>query len=256
MSTCDETTAAALKEQATIYNQSLAKTSISAQAADFIAKAQGYLACDPECERKKTEASLLTDYQNAQMSLFTGPESLASTSKNYYTFAKGSEGYNEFNAGKLGDVADQITAKYSSAFNEIVNTSEVLNNVYQSDFTNVRHAKELYETLGEKNDDMDTKLKDTLNDISTSDRKSYYEDQELDNLRWWYNIYLVIYIICLLTFVISSIFTPTEMSIRSRVAIIVFLGLYIYLAKYVAVAIIKLWMYITSFFPKNVYLSI
>ena len=190
------------------------------------------------------------------MRLFNGTDNLDSTSKNYYTFAKGDSGYHDFHKGKLGDGANQIAAKYSTMFNEIVHNSEVLNNVYQSDFINVNHAKELHHTLVQKNKDLDTRLKDILNDISTSDRKTYYEDQELDDLKWWYNIYLAIYLILLITFVISSFLVPTEMSKYKRVALVVFLGLYIFLAKYAAIALIKLWEYIGSFFPKNVYLSI
>jgi len=256
MSSCDEQSAKLLQQQATKYDSILAANSPSAQTNKIIQQAQAYLSCDAACQRAKKEQELLRDYQSAQMGLFNGTDNLDSTSKNYYTFAKGDSGYNDFNKGKLGDVANQITAKYSTMFNDIVNNSEVLNNVYQSDFINVNHAKELYQTLVQKNKDLETRLKDTLNDISTSDRKTYYEDQELDDLHWWYNIYLAIYVILLITFVVSSFLVPTEMTKYKRIAVVVFLALYIFLAKYVAIALIKLWEYIGSFFPKNVYLSI
>jgi len=256
MSSCDEQTAKLLKEQAAKYDNSLAANSTSTQTNKIIQQAQAFLACDDACQRAKKEQELLRNYQSAQMRLFNGTDNLDSTSKNYYTFAKGDSGYSDFNKGKLGDVANQIAGKYSTMFNEIVHNSEVLNNVYQSDFINVNHAKELHQTLVQKNKDLDTRLKDTLNDISTSDRKTYYEDQELDDLRWWYNIYLAIYVILLSIFVISSFLVPTEMSKYKRLAVVVFLALYIFLAKYAAIALIKLWEYIGSFFPKNVYLSI
>lgn len=256
MASCDENTAKALAAQAQNFNSILAANSTSVQTNDIIKKAQSYLVCDPECERKKQAQSLLTDYQNAQMNLFTGPESLHSTSQTYYTFTKDTNGYNEFNRGKLGDVADQITTKYSNAFNEIVHTSELLNSVYKSDFTNSKHAKELYESLVQKNKELDNVVKDTLNDISTSDRKSYYEDQELDNLRWWHKIYLALYILLLITFIISSFVVPSNMSINKRIGIAAFLGLYIYFVSDIAVGFVKMWQYILSFLPKNVYLSL
>jgi hypothetical protein len=256
MSSCDEKTAKLLQEQSAKYDTILASNSTSAQTNKIIQQAQSFLMCGTDCQRAKKEQELLRDYQSAQMRLFNGTDNLDSTSKNYYTFAKGDSGYNDFNKGKLGDVANQIAGKYSVMFNEIAHNSEILNNVYQSDFTNVNHAKELHQTLVQKNKDLDARLKDTLNDISTSDRKTYYEDQELDDLHWWYNIYLAIYLILLITFVVSSFLVPTEMSKYKRVAVVVFLGLYIFLAKYAAIALIKLWEYIGSFFPKNVYLSI
>lgn len=256
MTSCDEQSAKLLQEQATKYDSIIASNSTSAQTNRIIQQAQDFMACGTDCQRAKKEQELLRSYQTAQMGLFNGTDNLESTSKNYYTFAKGDSGYNDFNKGKIGDVAKQIVAKYSTMFNEIAHNSEVLNNVYQSDFINVNHAKELHQTLVQKNKDLDTRLKDILNDISTSDRKTYYEDQELDDLRWWYNIYLAIYVILLITFVISSFLVPTEMSKYKRIAVVVFLALYIFLAKYAAIALIKLWEYIGSFFPKNVYLSI
>jgi hypothetical protein len=256
MSSCDEQSAKLLQEQATKYDSIIASNSTSVQTNRIIQQAQDFMACGTDCQRGKKEQELLREYQSAQMRLFNGTDNLDSTSKNYYTFAKGDSGYNDFNKGKQGDVANQIAAKYSTMFNEIAHNSDVLNNVYQSDFINVNHAKELHQTLVQKNKDLETRLKDTLNDISTSDRKTYYEDQELDDLRWWYNIYLAIYIILLVTFVISSFLAPTEMTKYKRIALVVFLALYIFLAKYVAIALIKLWEYIGSFFPKNVYLTI
>ena len=256
MTSCDEQSAKLLQEQATKYDSIIASNSTSAQTNRIIQQAQNFLACGTDCQRAKKEQELLRQYQSAQMGLFNGTDNLESTSKNYYTFAKGDSVYNDFNKGKLGNVANQIAVKYSTMFNESVNNSQILNNVYQSDFINVNHAKELHQTLVQKNKDLDTRLKDILNDISTSDRKSYYEDQELNDLRWWYNIYLAIYIILLITFVISSFLVPTEMTKYKRIAVVVFLALYIFLAKYAAIGLIKLWTYIGSFFPKNVYLTI
>ena len=256
MTSCDEQSAKLLQEQGAKYDSIIASNSTSVQTNRIIQQAQDFLACGTDCQRAKKEQELLRSYQTAQMGLFNGTDNLDSTSKNYYTFAKGDSGYNNFSKGKIGDVANQIAAKYSTMFNEIAHNSGILNNVYQSDFINVNHAKELHQTLVQKNKDLETRLKDILNDISTSDRKSYYEDQELDDLRWWYNIYLAIYVILLVTFVISSFFVPTEMTKYKRIAVVVFLALYIFLAKYAAIALIKLWEYIGSFFPKNVYLSI
>jgi len=253
---CDAQIASSLNQQAEKYDEILAATSTSTLANNYIAQAQKFMECGTDCQLSNQAQTLLRDYQAAQMSLFNGTNNLESTSKNYYKFAKGDSNYNEFNKGKLGAVADKITKKYSKMFSEIVQNSYMLNNVYQSDFVNVKHAKELHQELVQKNKSLDTNLKDTLNDISTSDRKSYYEDQELTDLRWWYYVYLIIYILLLVTFVASCFLVPTEVSRYKRGGIVVFLVLYIFLAKYVAIGFLKVLSYISSFFPKNVYLSI
>jgi hypothetical protein len=253
---CDAQSAKLLKEQGEQADKILAASSISSQTNEYIKQANKFMACGTDCQNSRKEQELLYNYQGAQMSLFNGTDNLESTSKNYYSFAKGNSAYVDFNQDKLGAVADNITKKYSDMFNEIVQTSRSLNNAYQSDFVNVNHAKDLYQEYLRKNKETELKLKNTLNDISTSDRKNYYEDQQLNDLRWWYYIYLVIYVLLFITFCISAFFVPTEVSKTKRLGIAVFLGLYIFVAKYIAIAVIKVWGYIGSLFPKNVYLSI
>ena len=92
MSSCDEQSAKLLKEQANKYDNILAANSTSSQTNTIIQQAQAFLACDDACQRAKKEQELLRDYQSAQMRLFNGTDNLDSTSKNYYTFAKGDSG--------------------------------------------------------------------------------------------------------------------------------------------------------------------
>jgi hypothetical protein len=137
-----------------------------------------------------------------------------------------------------------------------VHTSELLNNVYQTNYMNVQNAKNLYNSMIKKNNNFDITAKNTLYDISTNDRKSYYEDQELNDLRWWYIAYLILYLTLVVIYVIILFVTPSEMTRSKRAGLAVLLGLYVFFADYLAHALITLWSYIMSFLPKNVYLSL
>lgn len=141
-------------------------------------------------------------------------------------------------------------------FHEIENTSLTLNNLYQSDFNNIKHANDLHNELLEKNNTLNTQVKNTLSDISTNDRKSHYEKQEYENIIWWYYLYLIIYWILVITFVISSFLVKSEYSNRLLLGMVIVMILYPFLAKYVVKWLIQLYFYILSFFPKNVYLSL
>jgi len=191
-------------------------------------------------------------YQNAQMALYNGPANLLDTSKSYYDYTQEPAKYNQ----KFNDVATTIANKYKAKFNEIVHTSELLNNVYKTNYMNVQNAKDLYNTMVKKNNELDTMKKETLNDISTNNRKSYYEDQEFNDLRWWYIFYLILYLTLVVIYVIVLFITPSEMTRYKRAGLAVLLGLYVFFADYLAHALITLWTYIMSFLPKNVYLSL
>jgi hypothetical protein len=193
-----------------------------------------------------------TEYENAQMALYNGPANLLDTSKSYYTFTNEQTKYNQ----KFKDVATTIAKKYQAKFNELVHTSELLNNVYRTNYMNVQNAKNLYNTMVKKNNDFDIMGKNTLYDISTNDRKSYYEDQELNDLRWWYIAYLILYLTLVVIYVVILFVTPSEMTRYKRAGLAVLLGLYVFFADYLAHALIALWSYIMSFLPKNVYLSL
>ena len=191
-------------------------------------------------------------YENSQMALYNGPANLLDTSKTYYTFTNEQPKYNQ----KFNDIASTIAKKYQDKFNEIVHTSELLNNVYQTNYMNVQNAKNLYNSMIKKNNNFDITAKNTLYDISTNDRKSYYEDQELNDLRWWYIAYLILYLTLVVIYVIILFVTPSEMTRYKRAGIALLLGLYVFFADYLAHALITLWKYIMSLLPKNVYLSL
>lgn len=255
----DAETAKLLKEQGEKCQKLLQSSGSSAKANNLINALQttlNYAQCDDDCQRKKEEQQLLEKYQKAQLNLFNGNTNLGSTSKNYYTFSQGDAGYREFNEKNLKNIAGTISKKYSDMFHEIENTSLTLNNLYQSDFNNIKHANDLHNELLEKNNTLNTQVKNTLSDISTNDRKSYYEKQEYENIIWWYYLYLIIYWILVITFVISSFLVKSEYSNRLLLGMVIVMILYPFLAKYVVKWLIQLYFYILSFFPKNVYLSL
>ena len=213
----DAETAKLLKEQGEKCQKLLQSSGSSAKANNLINALQttlNYAQCDDDCQRKKEEQQLLEKYQKAQLNLFNGNTNLGSTSKNYYTFSQGDAGYREFNEKNLKNIAGTISKKYSDMFHEIENTSLTLNNLYQSDFNNIKHANDLHNELLEKNNTLNTQVKNTLSDISTNDRKSHYEKQEYENIIWWYYLYLIIYWILVITFVISSFLVKSEYSNR------------------------------------------
>ena len=253
VASCDEATAKALTLQQQNFNSVAATTSKAAQGNKMILAAMNHI---------QTLSTGLTGpsaseiaYETAQTNLYNsmnGENSLENTFKTYYK----SENSDNLFGDKFKNVATTIANKYEAKFNEIVHTSELLNNVYKSSDTNVQNAKNLYNTLVQQNDDLVAVKNDTLNDFSTNDRKGYYEDQELNDLRWWYIACLILYLTLVVIYVIILFVTPSEMTRYKRVGIALLLGLYVFFADYIAHALIALWKYMMSLLPKNVYLSL
>ena len=60
-------------------------------------------------------------------------------------------------------------------------------------------------------------LKDETNDILTNDRKTYYQDQGIDNLNLYYHyFFLLIYIIVVLCYLVYNFMYTSQLSVLVR----------------------------------------
>jgi hypothetical protein len=73
---------------------------------------------------------------------------------------------------------------------------------YQTSSTNLL---DLYSVYQEYNMDYNEKIRDTTNTIETNNRKSYYQNKSLDDLKTWYNYYYTAYMLLFVTIVIVII---------------------------------------------------
>ena len=63
-------------------------------------------------------------------------------------------------------------------------------------------------------------------DVLTNDRKTYYEDQSIDNLGFYYTIIMVVYVICLIVFTVSIFMFPSSSSKGTLFGILLFFIIY------------------------------
>lgn len=226
------------------------------QTNDLVQQVTSALVCGPECQAEQTNAGLLTQYHSAQIDMLDGPDKLGYTANSYYSYAKGPSAGRAFNEGKLKNLAENIANKYSSEYTSLSDSTHVLNQAYQSDVINTAHAQDLYESYLLKNQKLRVELDNTLSDVATNDRKSFYEDQQLDTLIWYYKWHLLIYGIILLSFFLSFFFVSSSVGFFTRIGIFIGMILYLFYAKYVVIWLLQKINYIVSFFPKNVYLTL
>ena len=107
-----------------------------------------------------------------------------------------------------------------------------------------------------ENDDLEKELRSTTSDILTNDRKTFYEDQGIDNLNFYYSFVRIIYIIIAIGFTVSMFMFPSQLTLFKKIGIIVLLALYPFISTKVLSWVIQLYYAIINVLPKNMHRSL
>lgn len=220
---------------------------------DMIKKAQGILVCDAKCQAEKSRNTLREKYLAATQNYLTAPEQVEQTFKNYYVYEKGELAYNEEFEKNLEKRANVIIQQFSQTFQENISNSKVLLESYTSLLMNFQHVSDYNGELTKENASLRKKLADLKGDIVTNDRKSYYEDQGILSLGFYYNLFLFIYIAVILAFIVCMFFKHTELSRGKQIAILVLMILYIFIGAPILGWIVDSIKQIGNMLPKNIY---
>lgn len=253
---CDEKTANLLAKQATMYEAELNNNDTSELLKNFLDNTAKILSCGPACQKKKKSNALLKKYQNAQLMLFQAPDNLETSANNYYSFSRGEQYAKNFEKKKMREVAEKIANEYLSVFDDIANTSQTLATFYESNKINMDNTKELEHEFERQHKVAERNYYDTKNDATTSDRKAYYEDQEIENLVWWNNLYYYLYLVILVAFFVSAFLVNTETPFKRIVAVFILLVLWLFVGKYVLRQIAGYMKAMGNIGPKNIYLGL
>jgi hypothetical protein len=223
---------------------------------EFLDNANQVLACDSTCQEQKKKDELKKKYLEARTNLLTAPVQLETTYKNYLTYSKGDTAYNEYRENELQQKAETIVTTFKTNFSDGIEKAKESYDTYGGLLLNFSHVVELYKKLVKENHVLELALKNKTSDVLTNDRKTYYEDQSIDSLRFYHIIILIIYLIFLIGFAVSIFVFPSASSRGSLIAILVFFIIY----PFICVRIFKFLYYIKDtimgVLPKDVYSDI
>lgn len=253
---CDEKTAKLIQEQTKKYTALMNDDQNQEILTNFLKQTADIITCGPECKSTKQTNEALAKYQKAQMALFNGPIELEKTSNTYYTLSEGQDYADKFSEEKLKDIANKIGDTYLEVFDEIVQNSSSLSDLYESNLINYRNSQTLSYQYTTQTDELKQRLSDTQNTASTSDRKTYYENQEIEGLVTWYRWYYYIYIIIVITFLISMFVVKSETPFRKQVYIFIAMIIWFFFGYKIIMSGINLVQKIIGYIPKNVYLTL
>jgi hypothetical protein len=216
------------------------------------------ISCPPnsECYKKKETATLKNAYLQAEYTLKDAPNNFKTAKKNYITYVDGEASYNEMNKNEIEKEAIANAKDKIKLF--IDNWKLAVNNnlAYSTTIDSASYINEVLINITQNNLNLQNNVNNTSDDILTNDRKSYYEQENYDNLKWWYNFWLYIYIFLLIVFTIAIFIGNSEYTIMSKVGILILFIAYIFIMKPIFLFVVYIIRTINSFLPKNIYLSI
>ena len=202
---------------------------------ELINKATEAVMCGPDCQKEKTASELKQKYLNSNM------------------FTTGESGYNEYREQELTDKAEQIITEFKNNFDGDSSKLKTEIDTYNGLALNFRNVFDLYTKYKLENDELEKELKDTVSDILTNDRKTFYEDQSIENLNYYYSFIRIFYIIVAIGFSISLFFVANQISFFTKIAIIILLSLYPYISTRLLSWVIQLYYAVVNLLPKNMY---
>jgi len=223
---------------------------------ELMSKASEAILCNTECQKNKQEELLKQQYLNAKTNLVTASNKENIAEKNYIIFSKGESAYNDFLDNKLQEKAELISKKFLNNFNE--ESKKIKSNIssYEGILINFRNIVDLYLNYKKENIELFKELKEETNDILTNERKTYYEDQNIDRLKSFYSyFFIIIYILFVVCFVSFSFIFPSIYTWQTRLMLIIFFIILPFISTWIIGIIIYFLYEIYNFLPKNVYLN-
>ena len=221
----------------------------------FIEKASQVISCDQECQKQKKENELKQIYLDSETNLKSAPSQLKLAEKNYVTYTNGVQAYDTLQNNELEQKADLIINTFNSNFNEENKKINIAIDTYEGILLNFKNIVELYLNYKKENKDLQEQLKDETSDVLTNERKTYYEDQGIDNLKYYYYILLVIYVIFVLGLGISTFIYPSTFSWIKKLGILIIFVVLPFISTWLLGALLYLIYKIYDLLPKNVRLS-
>ena len=147
-------------------------------------------------------------------------------------------------------IADEIKTEFDNEASQVKTQIDT----YRGLFVNLENVYDLYDKYKKRNVELFVELKDETNDVLTNERKTYYEDQGIDNLKFYYYYFLfTIYIVCIIMFGVFSLKYPSQYSIIARICIFIFLIVLPFISSFILGNFIYLLHETYNLLPKNVY---
>jgi len=217
------------------------------------------LTCGPFCQKEKRTSELKQIYLDAQTNEQTAPFQYETAKKNYYVYKDGEASYNKMRFKELEEKADKIIQEMEKKFKEQIKSVRVMNSYLESELINSQNTIELLKDYEVKDLVLEEDYHKKINEVITNDRKSYYENQEIERIKFWSKILTGIYFICLILLSLEIIFSD-KLKIPVKFIILLIFYLYPFVIFWIMGVLYKIYQNLVKtyyyLFPQNTYLNI
>ena len=211
------------------------------------------LSCAPgtECNNKNTLLDLEKKYNDAVRNRQTAPRQIDIAEKNYYTFKLGTAGYRKYIEEQVKNDTNKEIDAIKTQFGDQLSQVKELNQEDKVINMNYLNTLDLFRKYRSENKDLRDNIDKTKNDMLTSDRKSFYENQKLDGLMGYYKWLRILYFIVALALFYFVLFSKRSRVMKVIICLAVIL--YPFVINRIVLAVIHLIYSIINKLPKNVY---
>lgn len=223
------------------------------QVNDLISKSAASLTCGPDCQKARYSEELKQKFLDAQANVNAAPAKLDAAAKEYYTYTQGVNGYNKYLSGQVSSEAKDLTSSASSTFSSASDKLLSLTKTYNELNSTYINTLDLYKKYLIDNGALQGKIDAISTDTVTSDRKSFYEGQGVDNLNNWYILLKWVYIILLVVYAFGMILAGSNYSFLTRFFILLAFIIYPFVIVFVISLLYEGLLRFLSLFPKNAY---
>jgi len=237
------------KKQTLLQRQQASQDKIN----ELLEKSSQAIMCGPTCQKIKVTEDLKQKYLDAETNMQTAPIKLEQSKKNYYIFTEGRPYYDNMKEEELKTKANTISQMIEENFNYEVSSANTMNTYLNTALINSENTKELLKEYLEKNQVLKLKLRDRHGDILTNDRKTYYETEALERLQLWYLLLWRIYYLLVITFLLSLVLSPSNITLLGKIFLAVFFIFFPYIFHWTNQVAYKIYYWVLNRIPKNVY---
>lgn len=230
-------------------------TNATSQVNALIAQSNDALMCGPTCQKEKQLSNLEQKYVSAKNNVRSAPEQLESAKKEYYLALDGQAGYNKMVLDKVTNDAKKMKEEFKKKFDETSQNTKNLIQTYDALLSNYRNVEDLTSDYIAENVTISKELEKIKDDIITNDRKTYYEQQNVDHLTWWYNFFRILYIVFLIFFIIA-VLLKVQGWIKKGLLILFFIFYPIFITPVASYILSLIKSILSAILPKDVYLTI
>ena len=223
---------------------------------NLLTLANDRILCGPECQKEREIEALRKKFYSAQQNMDTAPEQLSQAKKNYYMVADGAAEYNNIQLKELQQEVNKKAASLQTTFyNRAENINTLINN-YASSILYSQNMNDLLETYNKENKKLLVKIDDMKGVVNTSDRKSFYEDNQLTYLRSWLYYLKRFYWLCFAIWFVLVMLIKRQYKVIVAWMMAAAFVIYPFVADYITYYLIRIIKYTISFIPTNVYRDI